>query len=286
MTVPHLRLLRFAAPGGCCHIARSRITGKEFNHIHRHDFNEVFWIESGAGSQVVSGVISTLSAGDLVFVRPEDEHGFRAGPRGLGLLNLALCPTVVADLEERYFPRGQGPWSGPVVERRRRLSPSALRRLAGQAERVAQAYGGAQERRAVDRLLLDLFDSMDADGGTGPAPDWLRQALTTLGSDRQRLLVGGAALVGMSGRSREHVARTVRKTLGTTPSALVNRLRLERAAEDLRMTDRPITTIALDAGFQNLSYFYRRFRQQYGGTPKAYRRLHQEPLGLGLGVRV
>lgn len=279
MDAPTLRLDRYAAPGGGCHIARSRLTAASLDSQHRHDFCEVFWIEAGSGEQIVDGVISALAPGDLVLVRPEDVHGFAARPGGLVMVNLALAPAVVADCERRYFPAGGGPWQGPAATRRHRLAPESLRRLAAQAEQLAQAYGRAPERRALDRLLLDLLDVLEAGAPADPAPEWLRRALAELGADRQRLALGASALTGLSGRSREHVARTVRQTLGTTPSALINRLRLEQAAEDLRMTAQPITSVALDAGYANLGYFYRRFRAAYGCTPQAYRRLHLEPLG-------
>ncbi|MCK6490920.1 MAG: helix-turn-helix transcriptional regulator, partial [Planctomycetes bacterium] len=141
------------------------------------------------------------------------------------------------------------------------------------------AWGRPDERRALDRLLLDLFDALDAEPAGDAAPPWLRQAVASLATDRQRLALGAAALAGACRRSPAHVARCVRAAYGTTPTVLVDRLRLERAAEDLRMTAHPIARIALDAGYLTLGYFYRRFQARFRCTPRAYRRLHAEPLG-------
>jgi AraC family cel operon transcriptional repressor len=278
MAVKRLTLSRYAAPGGCCHIARTRIDAKG-RLPHTHDFAEVFWIESGKGRQTIDGTASDLSPGDLIFIRPDDAHGFTCPHGGFWLVNLAMSRAVVDELQARYFPHGDGPWSDGPAGRRYRLSPAGLRRLGTMSGQLAQDYGGPRERRSLDRLLLELLDCIECHQAFAAAPDWLRQALTVLGTDRQCLQTGAEALTGLCGRSREHIARTMRRTLGTTPSDLVNQMRLHVAAEALRMTGRSIIEIALDVGYSNLGYFYRRFRKAYGRTPADYRRLHGEPLG-------
>jgi AraC-like DNA-binding protein len=62
---------------------------------------------------------------------------------------------------------------------------------------------------------------------------------------------------------------------GTTFSAYVLRLRLERAWQRLtsnREAERPISEIAFDVGFGDLSYFNRTFRRHYGLSPSEARR--------------
>ena len=40
-------------------------------------------------------------------------------------------------------------------------------------------------------------------------------------------------------------------------------------------TTAPLEQVALDCGFNNMSYFHRLFRERYGWTPKDYRRRHR-----------
>lgn len=54
-------------------------------------------------------------------------------------------------------------------------------------------------------------------------------------------------------------------------SDFMRSIRLDACARDLG-SGRPITAIALDAGFSDLSYFNRTFRARFGETPSAYRR--------------
>jgi AraC-like DNA-binding protein len=282
MAVNRLVITRFLPPGGCFHVARSECR-QTSQYLHAHDFPEVFWIESGAGEHRINGGQSELTAGDLVLIRPEDEHGFVAGPRGLVMVNVAFPAAVVADLRQRYFAAGGCPWDAALPARSRRVGPAAMRRLREHAARLAAAYGRPGDRLALDRFLLDLVaELVPAAASVTPDPEmpgWLRSAISELAADRDALARGAGGLFRRTGRSREHVARTLRRTAGTSPHELVNGLRLDRAAEDLQMTAKPIVAVAYDAGYANLAYFYRRFRARFACTPKQYRRRHLEPVG-------
>ena len=80
-----------------------------------------------------------------------------------------------------------------------------------------------------------------------------------------------ADLAHEAGMSRYHFLRTFRQVAGMTPHQLVLRTRLHRAAVRLRTSDEPISAIAFDAGFGDLSTFNRRFRRLMGCSPGAWR---------------
>jgi AraC family transcriptional regulator len=78
-------------------------------------------------------------------------------------------------------------------------------------------------------------------------------------------LARGAAM------SPYHFLRTFRQAVGMTPYQFVLHTRLARAAVRLRSSDAPVSAIAFDAGFGDLSTFNRRFRRVMGCSPGAYR---------------
>ena len=72
--------------------------------------------------------------------------------------------------------------------------------------------------------------------------------------------------------SEAHFIRTFRATYGETPHRYLQRRRVERAMFLLRETDRSLTDICLDVGFNSLGTFSRTFRDIVGEPPTAHRR--------------
>lgn len=73
------------------------------------------------------------------------------------------------------------------------------------------------------------------------------------------------------GLSPFHFLRLFRRELGLTPHQHLIRLRIRRAIERLLETDRPVTEIALDVGFEDLSNFVRTFHRHVGCAPSRFR---------------
>lgn len=71
--------------------------------------------------------------------------------------------------------------------------------------------------------------------------------------------------------SPAHFSRQFRATFGETPHRYLQRRRVERAMELLRETDRSVTEICLDVGFNSLGTFSRTFREIVGESPSSYR---------------
>ncbi len=78
-----------------------------------------------------------------------------------------------------------------------------------------------------------------------------------------------AADLGISTRS----VQIIFAGMGTTPSAYIQSKRLDHASQQLIQARReaPITEVAFDSGFNDLSTFCRLFRRKFGVTPRDYR---------------
>jgi AraC-like DNA-binding protein len=79
------------------------------------------------------------------------------------------------------------------------------------------------------------------------------------------------ALAAVAHVSAAHFSRQFRATFGETPHSYLQRRRVERAMELLRETDRPVTEICFDVGFNSLGTFSRTFRGIVGQPPSGYR---------------
>ena len=88
--------------------------------------------------------------------------------------------------------------------------------------------------------------------------------------EEDRLSLG--ALAKEADMSRYHFLRVFGRLVGQTPHQYILLLRMHKAAVRLRTTPAPVSTVALDAGFNDLSTFIRRFRRLMGVSPGAYRK--------------
>lgn len=82
-----------------------------------------------------------------------------------------------------------------------------------------------------------------------------------------------ATLAARYGASAFHFHRTFARSVGETPKKHVERLRLERAAFLIAVTDEPILDIALACGFKNPETLSRTFRRFLGFSPRSYRQV-------------
>jgi AraC-like DNA-binding protein len=78
-----------------------------------------------------------------------------------------------------------------------------------------------------------------------------------------------------AGLSPFHFLRLFAKVLGVTPHQYLIRCRLRHAARLLADEDAPVTQIALDVGFADLSNFVRSFHRVAGLSPRRFRQLAQ-----------
>jgi AraC family transcriptional regulator len=78
-------------------------------------------------------------------------------------------------------------------------------------------------------------------------------------------------LARLAGVTPSHFSRSFTSTIGESPRAYVERLRLERAAVLLVVRAASILEIALDSGFQSHETFTRAFRRRFGIAPSRWR---------------
>mgnify|MGYP006090372381 FL=1 len=78
-------------------------------------------------------------------------------------------------------------------------------------------------------------------------------------------------LATANGMSHRQLNRRFKEAMGLTPQQFMIRSRIERACEELRKTDRPLSDIAYELGFCDQSAFTAQFRKRMTLTPKKYR---------------
>jgi AraC family transcriptional regulator len=131
---------------------------------------------------------------------------------------------------------------------------------------------------AMEEIVLELAGAvMQIAGGSTPIAINETRGASRIARVLRQLEAASAEpaaladLACTAGLSRYHFLRTFKRVTGVTPHQWVLRMRLRHAAERLALSREPITEIALDVGFDDLSNFIRSFRTEFGVSPSRYR---------------
>lgn len=75
------------------------------------------------------------------------------------------------------------------------------------------------------------------------------------------------------GMSEEYLCRYFKKKMGKTLTEYINEIRIDKASEKLKNTEDKIIDIAVQCGYDNISYFIKRFKRMKGISPLEYRKM-------------
>jgi AraC family cel operon transcriptional repressor len=276
-----MQILSFIELGGRTgshHIAVTRLRPGQQTSVHRHDFVELFLVENGQGLHLWNGQELPLRRGALALVQPRDAHSYRSAPGArLTFVNLAFPVWWWSGFLRLLSP-------APEINSLLKGNPAGHVFLDPPSSReAAQRMHDLLERGAAEPMLLPevvagllrhlMRPAAAVHSGAADHPDWLRQIVRDF-SDPDLLAQPISSWQKRAGVSPEHLARTCRRFLGEPPTVLLNRARIEWVKLRLRQGEDKITALALDAGFQNVGFFYRCFRRFADCAPREWLAKH------------
>lgn len=237
--------------------------------------NEVFLGVNIAGAAVVRhrGSELTLEGGEGVLFSSAEAGFISSRPRpsqflGLRLPRRSLAP-LVANLERASM------WQIPRQNQSLRLLADYVRLLVRRNNPESDVVGHAIASHILDLVALSI--GADREIAQAAACGVRAARLHAIKADVSRRLSNEDLSVGTVAARHGVTPRYVHKLFereGQTFSEFLLARRLEFARHlltDPRLSSRSITSIALDAGFSDLSHFNRAFRRRYKATPTAVR---------------
>lgn len=88
--------------------------------------------------------------------------------------------------------------------------------------------------------------------------------------------IGVEEIAARAGISKRECFRSFKNHLNSSPNIYLTQFRMNRAAEQIILTDKTMAEIARDCGFSSATYFSTKFLAVYGMSPKEYRICNQQ----------
>jgi AraC-like DNA-binding protein len=223
----------------------------------------VSYVQRGRFSCRCHGRTHELVPGSVLVLKPGDEyqctHEHRAG--GDDCLAVFLAPELVQGLQPRRgaWPSGGLPPLAPMMVRGELMHAVAAGDSDVGLDEAALAFA-ARFAAVVDDAALSRTPARAEDRRRAVQSALWIDAHAEQESTLQQL----AAQCGLSAY---HYLRVFAQALGVTPHQY-----LVRSRRRLVESEQPITEVAFDAGFADLSNFVRSFRRAAGVSPRRFRR--------------
>lgn len=253
---------------------------------HWHREVEILCFQKGCAQVLLSGREYPVKAGDILFVNQGELHQISSTDPGL-LYHACDFPLdflcfagydyaqsnyldPLSD-KELFFPTllsHDSPAAVPVYEELLDIIETFDRKLPGYELRVKASLLKVISCLIQNRLLLTT-EEMGKKANAGKDRQ-LKEIVSYIQEhyDEKLYLEDIADAFHMSGK---YFSRYFKQNFGRNFVEYLNNFRIEKACTRLASTDMTILEISLLVGFDNLSYFIRKFKEITGFTPSSYR---------------
>lgn len=230
-----------------------------------HEMVEIVLVDTGFLKITIDNCSYHLAAGDMYVLFPNLLHTITE--QNCTKYLLMVSPALISG-----FGLLQNKPENPVVKAEH-LPPV----LAPMVRRCAELYGQEENRNlillhinSILGELLPLLCLQDRGAQTGLIQKITEHILENCGGELTL-----EQLAQQLGYSKYHISHMISSYFHCNYRTLVNSCRIAVAEERLSHSEKPISAIMYDCGFQNQSTFNRVFLKHAGITPGDYRKLHR-----------
>lgn len=265
---------------------------------HRHNFIELMYVCSGTVVHIINGRRVTLAPGDILMLNQYTSHAVEtAGPDDIAV-NFIIQPRFFDDIYEQ-------------AGKRTTLSDFIVSLIRDDMNCDQYLHYKTTYHLPIGHLMeILLCDNFPYEDGVAPRRGensarlntrlmdllfyYLSQDLSDLYCDSpmnydqvmmctvnnyiedQYATATLEELASMMNQSESTLSRQIKSVSGSTFKELLQAKRFRRAMLLLRETNLAVSDIALAVGYENSSYFYRRFREIHQMSPKSYREQYRK----------
>ena len=248
--------------------------------VHWHDEFEIIYVKSGFLTVSISGENYIGKPGDAFVVSPGNLH-FMGSQTGNVDYFTFLFPLKYISFRTDDILGDK--LLEPLNSGHLMISPEIEDTVKEQCEQLVEIYGAKKEESQSKitaqiktkiillQFILELWKKgFIVENDTGGKNTVEKEMVSYI----QQNFTGKILLKEFGEQfhlSEKYISRYFKEHFHITISQYVTYLRLEHAKQLLQDTDIPVTEVAMQSGYQNVSYFIRSFKKTYGMSPLKYR---------------
>jgi AraC-like DNA-binding protein len=235
--------------------------------VEQHTSHSIAYVRKGSFGCTKRGQSFELVAGSLMIGHPGDEYVCSHDHHVCGdeCLSFFLSPALVDEIGGNTDVWRTG--CAPPLSELMVLGELAQAAVSGRSDLGLDEVGHAMASRFVE-----VVSGRKQKPPQATARDRRRAVETALWIDaHSHRAIELEDIAGEAGLSPFHFLRLFSNVLGVSPHQYLVRSRLRHAARLLADDERPITDVAFDVGFGDLSNFVRTFHRAAGVSPLRFR---------------
>lgn len=233
----------------------------------------ILYINSGIADFILNGKENRVKKNDVFFIDSESDFFIKKVTAETHFISIIFPPTIMGsknDLTREIFTK-------IVIDTKIVLSEEILKKI----EKVATTnYKNAVENEfAIKNLIYEIFFYIIKTQQFAPLPKSAKQnkkrsieeSISYI-KKHYRENITLSDLLNSTNYSRTHFIRLFKLNTGMNYTDYLNRYRIEHACRDLIFSDKNITEVATENGFNNIQYFSRIFKRYMNYSPKQYQK--------------
>lgn len=241
-------------------------------HAHNHRVYEVHLLTQGACQLNVEGEMVLLQQGQAILLAPDQYHEPRVLTEELERVSFFFMPDEGADsLRAELYKKVKHYQVFAATEEMLRNGQRLLRDWLEDSP-----YRKEKRKALLTGLLIDTFRQLEL----------VTKEQQEADPEPSRMFLCDAYFSGTAKRSAQQLARYLRMSERQMNRCLIEfygmsfqqklvQSRMERASWLLRTTNKSVSQIAEEVGYDAESGFYKEFRKCYGMTPLQYRKQNE-----------
>lgn len=258
----------------------------DFTHVpqHWHSELELIVIKKGKGIVSVDFRRRTVTAGDIVFIRPGQLHSIEQdGHRSMEYENIILKPELLISGESDLCAvRFINPLLDGTIPSESFITPAlsyykdtseCIRQIDLLCDTQPEGFQLAVKAFLFQFFFLLVSNRLKSENEPAVQTKTLEKLKTILKYVEEHYAehITIEDMAELTFYSKSHFMKFFKAHVGSGFVEYLNDYRLTMAERLLKTTDASVLEIAAMSGFDNLSYFNRIFKRKYGQSPGKWR---------------